>query len=189
MPYELPKFARGAPPLPPFEEDPYGRVPRYRELPSHRMPQYEDDDLGKKRIRQSREVILQRADEWSDPWMRSKSPSRHEKRMSRRDRKSYSSHSSYSSSSSSRSVSSSESSGSPSLNHRKRYKRHRSKDNDKHSHSKPPARKNLSPPSPTGKRTEKRGALSPISNAEKRVPEKVTPTAFLPAKRKKVSFF
>lgn len=34
------KFPRGQPVL---EEDPYGRVPRYRELPPHRMPQYEDE--------------------------------------------------------------------------------------------------------------------------------------------------
>lgn len=33
---------------PPFEEDPYGRASaRYRELPPHRMPQYEDEVIGK----------------------------------------------------------------------------------------------------------------------------------------------
>lgn len=100
---------------PVLEEDPYGRVPRYRELPPHRMPHYEDE----RRVRPAREVIVQRAepvrgDEWNDPWMRSKSPSGRgpgvggggggngggvppEKR-SRRDRRSYSSNSSYSSS-------------------------------------------------------------------------------------------
>lgn len=92
----------GAPP--PFDEDPYGRSARYRELPPHRMPQYEDEIIGKqRRIRPAREVIVQRAepvgrgDEWNDPWMRSKSPGRGDKR-SRRDRRSYSSNSSYSSS-------------------------------------------------------------------------------------------
>lgn len=83
------------------EVDPYGRVPRYRELPPHRMPQYEDEILpAQRRIRPAREVIVQRAepvgrgDEWNDPWMRSKSPGRERKR---RDRRSYSSNSSYSS--------------------------------------------------------------------------------------------
>lgn len=32
---------------PPFDEDAYGRSARYRELPPHRMPQYEDEILGK----------------------------------------------------------------------------------------------------------------------------------------------
>lgn len=31
----------------PFDEDPYGRSARYRELPPHRMPQYEDEVIGK----------------------------------------------------------------------------------------------------------------------------------------------
>lgn len=60
-----------------YDEDPYGRTaPRYRELPAHRMPHYEDE----RRVRPAREVIVQRAevggrgDEWNDPWMRSKSP-------------------------------------------------------------------------------------------------------------------
>lgn len=82
-----------------------GRVPRYRELPAHRMPHYEDDDIRKRRP-SAREVIVQKADEWSDPWMRSKSPGgrggsvgrrRDRRGGSRRDR-SYSSDSSYSSS-------------------------------------------------------------------------------------------
>uniref|UniRef100_A0A6M2DT82 Putative zinc finger ccch domain-containing protein 18-like isoform x2 n=1 Tax=Xenopsylla cheopis TaxID=163159 RepID=A0A6M2DT82_XENCH len=90
------------------------RMPRYRELPSHRMPQYEEDELLppeviKRRSRPAREVIVQRAepiargDEWADPWMRSKSPgSRRPKE--RTARRSYSSGSSYSSSSSSSST-------------------------------------------------------------------------------------
>lgn len=113
------KYVRGQPVL---EEDPYGRVPRYRELPPHRMPQYEDE-IPIPRRRPAREVIVQRAepvgrgDEWNDPWMRSKSPGR-EKR--KRDRRSYSSNSSYSSSSSSRSVSTTDSSRSPTPATRKR---------------------------------------------------------------------
>jgi len=84
-------------------------------------------------VRPTREVIVQRVeppgrgDEWSDPWMRSKSPGlgiptreRHEKR--RRDRRSYSSNSSYSTSNSSQSGSSSDSSRSSSPeNTRRRY--------------------------------------------------------------------
>lgn len=88
----------------PFEDDPYGRSLRYRELPPHRMPQYEDEMI-KRRIRPQREVIVQRVepagrgDEWNDPWMRSKSPGRErgDKRQ-KRERRSYSSNSSYSSS-------------------------------------------------------------------------------------------
>lgn len=128
--YSPPGRGRGPPMM--YDEDPYGRTVRYRELPPHRMPQYEDD----RRVRPAREVIVQRAepigrgDEWNDPWMRSKSPGRgfgsegrdrSEKRV-RRDRRSYSSDSSYSSSSTSRSGSSSESSRSPSPEtRRKRY--------------------------------------------------------------------
>lgn len=112
------------------EIDPYGRSARYRELPPHRMPQYEDD----RRIRPTREVIVQRVeqvgrgDEWNDPWMRSKSPgargaSRERGDKRRRDRRSYSSNSSYSSSSSSQSDSSSDSSRTLSSrgHHRRRY--------------------------------------------------------------------
>lgn len=111
------RFGRGLP-VPSFDEiDLYGRSSRYRELPPHRMPHYEDE----RRVRPTREVIVQRveqigrADEWNDPWMRSKSPGgrgaspRNDKR--RRDR-CYSSNS-YSTSSSSESESSSESSHSP----------------------------------------------------------------------------
>lgn len=105
------------PPRVPFGDE-FGSPVRYRELPPHRMPQYENDvmknrnefsqfNLTKKkialqrRIRPAREVIVQRAepigrgDEWNDPWMRSKSPGRE---RGRRDRRSYSSNSSYSSS-------------------------------------------------------------------------------------------
>lgn len=98
------------------------------------MPQYEDEDISKRRNRATREVIVQRADEWNDPWMRSKSPGR-EKRSSRRDRRSYSNSSSYSSSSSSsRSGSSSDSSRSPTPSTRRnRYDSHRSKESDRHS--------------------------------------------------------
>ncbi|XP_037051037.1 serine/arginine repetitive matrix protein 2 isoform X6 [Bradysia coprophila] len=108
------------PPRVPFGDE-YGSPVRYRELPPHRMPQYEND----RRIRPAREVIVQRepigrGDEWNDPWMRSKSPGRGDKR-GRRDRRSYSSNSSYSSSSSSRSGSSnSASSRSPSPNAKRR---------------------------------------------------------------------
>uniref|UniRef100_A0A023ETG0 Putative neuroproteinsis n=1 Tax=Aedes albopictus TaxID=7160 RepID=A0A023ETG0_AEDAL len=125
------KFTRPGPA--PFEEDAFGRTHRYRELPSHRMPQYEDEDPSKRRNRATREVIVQRADEWNDPWMRSKSPAR-EKRSARRDRRSYSNSSSYSSSSSSsRSGSSSDSSRSPSPSTRRpRYDSHRSKESDRH---------------------------------------------------------
>jgi len=99
-------------------------VPRYRELPAHRMPHYEDDDLGKRRMRSNREVIVEKADDWNDPWMR-KSPRRgsagREKQRGRGRERSYSSNSSYSTSSStSRSRSSSESSRSPSPGRRRR---------------------------------------------------------------------
>lgn len=97
----------GIPPRPapaPYEEDPYNRSMRYRELPPHRMPQYEDEIMtGKRRIRPQREVIVQRAepagrgDEWMDPWMRSKSPGREREKRQKRERRSYSSNSSYSS--------------------------------------------------------------------------------------------
>lgn len=87
------------------------RVRTYREVPAYRQPEYnskhDEDSQGvhPKVKRPKREVIVQRAeerasgrgDEWSDPWMRSKSPAG---RKSGR-RQSYSSGSSYSSSSSS----------------------------------------------------------------------------------------
>lgn len=101
-PHRMPPRAAPAP----YEEDPYGRSLRYRELPPHRMPQYEDEIMtGKgRRIRPAREVIVQRAepvgrgDEWNDPWMRSKSPGRDREKRQKRERRSYSSNSSYSSS-------------------------------------------------------------------------------------------
>lgn len=82
---------------PPYEEDHFGRVPRYREFPPHgRAPRFEDDE--KRKNRPTREVIVQKADHWSDPWMRSKSPGVRESRNAKRDHRSYSSNSSYSSS-------------------------------------------------------------------------------------------
>lgn len=81
---------------PPLEEDSFGRMPRYREMhPPHRA-YYEDPE--KRRNRPMREVIVQKADQWSDPWMRSKSPGVRKRAVSKRDRRSYSSNSSYSSS-------------------------------------------------------------------------------------------
>jgi nuclear protein NHN1 len=98
----------------------------YRELPAHRMPHYEDEDIGKRRtVRATREVIVEKAsDEWNDPWMRKGAGRSGEKERKSRGaggvggarERSYSSNSSYSSSSSSsrsRSRSSSESSHSP----------------------------------------------------------------------------
>ncbi|XP_016983423.1 zinc finger CCCH domain-containing protein 18 [Drosophila rhopaloa] len=123
------RYARGQYMPPQYEDvDAYGRMARYRELPPHRMPHYEDD----RRLRPAREVIVQRVeaagrgDEWSDPWMRSKSMGRggsydREDRR-RRDRRSYSSNSSYSTSNSSQSDSSSDSSRSSSpSDHKRRY--------------------------------------------------------------------
>lgn len=176
------KFGRAPPMM--YDEDPYGRTARYRELPPHRMPQYEDE----RRVRPAREVIVQRAepigrgDEWNDPWMRSKSPSgrggvegreRGDKRL-RRDRRSYSSNSSYSSSSTSRSGSSSESSRSPSPDtRRRRY-------NSTHSSHKSPTRRHIKAvrsPSPRRRRSpsirrspiKKRGRTSPSPIPDKRI--------------------
>ncbi|XP_031346347.1 zinc finger CCCH domain-containing protein 18 isoform X1 [Photinus pyralis] len=106
------------------------RVRTYREVPAYRQPEYyskhEEDpqSVHPKVKRPKREVIVQRAeervsgrgDEWSDPWMRSKSPAG---RKSGR-RQSYSSGSSYSSSSSSRSSSGSSKSSYKSRTRRKR---------------------------------------------------------------------
>lgn len=101
---------------------PRERVRPYRELPPHRMPDYynnkyeeesaskvsflpllnisKQNDIAFQAKRPKREVIVQRVeerqgrgDEWSDPWMRSKSPSARKGR-----KRSYSSGSSYSSS-------------------------------------------------------------------------------------------
>lgn len=179
------RFARGPPPPMYDDIDPYGRSARYRELPAHRMPHYEDE----RRVRPAREVIVQRVepigrgDEWNDPWMRSKSPGgralsdreRNDKR--RRDRRSYSSNSSYSSSTSSQSDSSSESSRSPSPENRRRY--------NSGSHKSPPARRHfrsggggLRSPSPRRPRrspsivrspvVKRRGHSSPSPIPEKR---------------------
>lgn len=93
---------------PEYAPPPRDRVRSYRELPSHRMPDYynskyeEEPQSSNKRARPKREVIVQRVeerqgrgDEWSDPWMRSKSPGRRKEGGRKR---SYSSGSSYSSS-------------------------------------------------------------------------------------------
>lgn len=162
------RFARGPPPPMYDDIDTYGRSTRYRELPAHRMPHYEDE----RRVRPAREVIVQRVepvgrgDEWNDPWMRSKSPGgralsdreRSDKR--RRDRRSYSSNSSYSSSTSSQSDSSSESSRSPSPENRRRY--------NSGSHKSPPARRHfrsgggLRSPSPRRPRRSPSIVRSPV---------------------------
>lgn len=86
------------------------------------MPHYEDDDLSKRRmVRTTREVIVEKADEWNDPWARkSRRGSAGRERTGRARERSYSSDSSYSSSASSRSRSSS-SSGSPSTQRPKRF--------------------------------------------------------------------
>lgn len=79
------------------------------------MPHYEDDDLSKRRAVRTttREVIVEKAEDWNDPWMR-KGDSGKERKGRARER-SYSSNSSYSSSSTStRSHSSSDTSRSPS---------------------------------------------------------------------------
>ncbi|KAL3285268.1 hypothetical protein HHI36_019378 [Cryptolaemus montrouzieri] len=114
--------------------------PAYRELPTHKMPDYYNnkyEEEGAKR-KPKREVIVQRverererereerpsrADEWSDPWMRSKSPAG--KRSGRK--RSYSSGSSYSSSSSTRSSSSHSSYRSRSRSNSRRRGRSRSR--------------------------------------------------------------
>ncbi|KAH8329843.1 hypothetical protein KR067_004539 [Drosophila pandora] len=112
----------------PYEDvDVYGRMARYRELPPHRMPHYEDD----RRLRPAREVIVQRVeaagrgDEWSDPWMRSKSMGRgsyEREDRRRRERRSYSTNSSYSTTNSSQSDSSDSTSRSSSPSeHKRRY--------------------------------------------------------------------
>lgn len=118
---------------PEYSAPPRERVRTYRELPSHRMPdyynnKYEDDSAAAaggstttKSRKPKREVIVQRAaeerpvrgDEWSDPWMRSKSPANRKgggggmaagaSTGTGARKRSYSSGSSYSSSSSSRS--------------------------------------------------------------------------------------
>lgn len=148
--YKAPMYSPGRPMnRPPMDEVPLGRTHRYRELQlPHRAPYYEDTE--KRRSRPMREVIVQKADQWSDPWMRSKSPGGRKRGSTKRERRSYSSNSSYSSSrytaftylrsalqldifithySSSNSDSSSEST-SPSTKHR-RFSRHKSKESSK----------------------------------------------------------
>lgn len=95
--YKAAMYSPGRPTQrPSFEEDSFGRVPRYRDVhPPHRTAYYEDPE--KRRNRPMREVIVQKADQWSDPWMRSKSPGAR-RGGTKRDRRSYSSNSSYSSS-------------------------------------------------------------------------------------------
>ncbi|XP_013107297.2 zinc finger CCCH domain-containing protein 18 isoform X2 [Stomoxys calcitrans] len=165
------RYARGPPAAHYDEVDPYGRSARYRELPPHRMPQYEDD----RRLRPAREVIVQRVepvgrgDEWNDPWMRSKSPggrgsSRDRGDKRRRDRRSYSSNSSYSSSSSSQSDSSSDSSRSLSSrdHHRRRYA--------SNSHKSPPPSsrrpggRSLRSPSPPPRRSRRTPTIDELNN-------------------------
>lgn len=87
------------------------------------MPHYEDDDLSKRRmVRTTREVIVEKADEWNDPWARkSRRGSAGRERSGRGRERSYSSNSSYSSSSASSRSRSSSSSGSPSATRRKRF--------------------------------------------------------------------
>ncbi|XP_011193181.1 zinc finger CCCH domain-containing protein 18 isoform X1 [Zeugodacus cucurbitae] len=184
------RFARGPPITAAYDDvDSYGRSTRYRELPPHRMPQYEDE----RRVRPTREVIVQRVepvgrgDEWRDPWMRSpgvRGESRDHSSKRRHDRRSYSSNSSYSSSSSSRSDSSSESSRSSSpAGHRRRYNSsHKTSPTRRHgirSARSPslPRRPRHSPSlrhSPNAKRkgtlsptVEKRSAYSPVHKRKK----------------------
>ncbi|EFA01123.1 zinc finger CCCH domain-containing protein 18 [Tribolium castaneum] len=126
---------------PDYVAPPRERVRTYRELPSHRMPdfynnKYEDEAVpaSTKTRKPKREVIVQRAaeerpvrgDEWSDPWMRSKSPAG---RKASGRKRSYSSGSSYSSSSSSRSSSESSRSSfrSRSRSHKRSSRSHRSR--------------------------------------------------------------
>lgn len=92
------------------------------------MPHYEDDEDTKRRVRTNREVIVEKADEWTDPWERKRrGGSGGRERAGRGRERSYSNSSSYSSTSSnsSRSRSSSESSGSP-ARRKQRFENHRS---------------------------------------------------------------
>lgn len=84
------------------------------------MPHYEDDDK-RRMVRSNREVIVEKADEWSDPWARKSTRRGSAGRERGRGRERSYSSSFSSSSASSRSRSSSESSGSPSAPRRKRY--------------------------------------------------------------------
>jgi nuclear protein NHN1 len=161
------------------EQDQYGRMSRpYRELPAHRMPHYEDEDIGKRRtVRATREVIVEKAsDEWSDPWMRKTQGRGGEKERKGRGgggrERSYSSNSSYSSSSSSsrsRSHSSSDSSRSPS--------RHRRIDS-KHSKERATSKKVERPKSRSASR---RHSLS------KRIVKKAVSPATIPKRKRPIS--
>jgi len=124
----------------------YGRSSRYRmrDISISRATQH--DEIGRHRLKPSREVIVQRAEDWNDPWMRKKSP------LNSLKRQSYSSHSSYSDSSSSSSSLSETSSGSTSstsLIKLKRQSKNKS-DNERNSFSKklcrsrPPLQKRIS---------------------------------------------
>ncbi|CAG9809542.1 unnamed protein product [Chironomus riparius] len=194
------KLPRGPPPMrggPPFsppakfarnaafyEADQYGRMPRsYRELPPHRMPHYEDEEIGKRRPnRPTREVIVEKAsDDWNDPWMRKKSPGRGGSSKGRKGReRSYSSNSSYSSSSSSsrsRSRSHSSSDSSPNPNNRRRFDSKNSREHitprkvDRKSRSTSLKRRH----SPVRPRITKK-AISPVV-VPKRAKKQVSPSA------------
>ncbi|XP_061390619.1 zinc finger CCCH domain-containing protein 18-like [Musca vetustissima] len=189
------RYNRGPPASHYDDIDPYGRSARYRELPPHRMPQYEDD----RRVRPTREVIVQRVepvgrgDEWNDPWMRSKSPggrgsSRDRGDKRRRDRRSYSSNSSYSSSSSSQSDSSSDSSRSLSSrdHHRRRYA--------SNSHKSPTSRRtggrSLRSPSLSTRRSRRTPSLHHSPSSKRRTNSSLSPVynrgnAYSPVHKKK----
>ncbi|XP_059622335.1 zinc finger CCCH domain-containing protein 18 [Phlebotomus argentipes] len=173
-----------------MEEDAFGRTQRYRELPPHRMPQYEDE----RRVRPVREVIVQRSepardDEWSDPWMRSKSPSRGggEKVRGERERENRSwSSKSYSSSSSSQSDSSSESSRSKSPPvYKKREKKARSGRTSKGRESQKRYSQSAEKRYPYGRQTDGR-AHSPVVASNKRALERINASQH-PLKRRKSS--
>ncbi|XP_058983244.1 zinc finger CCCH domain-containing protein 18 isoform X3 [Musca domestica] len=174
------RYGRGPPAAHYDDVDPYGRSARYRELPPHRMPQYEDD----RRLRPTREVIVQRVepvgrgDEWNDPWMRSKSPggrgsSRDRADKRRRDRRSYSSNSSYTSSSSSQSDSSSDSSRSLSSreNHRRRY----ASNSQKSPTSRRTGGRSLRSPSPSTRRSRRTPSLHHSPSSKRRTNSSLSP--------------
>lgn len=70
-------------------------MPRHHYREHKRVGHYEEGGGGvKHKSRPTREVIVQKADDWNDPWMRKKTPTKGARRRSR----SRSSDSSYSSS-------------------------------------------------------------------------------------------
>lgn len=154
----------------------------YRELPAHRMPHYEDDEINKRRtVRTTREVIVEKADDWNDPWMRKDNG---KERKARGRERSYSSNSSYSSSSSSsRSRSSSDSSGSATKGNRRRSgaggARFDAKKRSKEKISVPVHHKVDRARSSSLKRRH-----SPVSRS--RIPTKKAPSPIPPPKRKKL---